>query len=42
MEADKADLRQDNQSDGDNESTISKGLPSIGWSGLLIEQKESL
>jgi hypothetical protein len=42
MEADKADLHQDHQSDGDNEITISKASSQIGWSGLLIEQKESL
>jgi hypothetical protein len=42
MEVDKADVHQDDQSDGDNETTISKGLPRIGWSGLLIKQKESL
>jgi hypothetical protein len=44
MEAYKADVHQDDQSDGDNGSTASKASSSqIGWrSGLLIQQKESL
>jgi hypothetical protein len=42
MEAEKAEVHQDNHSDGDNESTISKGSSRIGWSGLIIKQKESL
>jgi hypothetical protein len=43
MKAYKADVHQDDQSDGDNGSTSSKAaLSQIGWSGLLIEQKESL
>jgi hypothetical protein len=36
MEADKADVHQE------NESAISKASSQIGWSGLLIKQKESL
>jgi hypothetical protein len=43
MEADKAEAHEYEQSDGDNKSTISsKGTSRIGWSGLIIEQKESL
>jgi hypothetical protein len=42
MEANKADVYQDDQLDGDNESTTSKASSQIGWNGLLIKQKESL
>ena len=42
MEANKADVRQDEQSEGDNESTSGSIPKKVGWSGLLIEQKESL
>ena len=42
MEANKADVRQDEQSEGDNESTSGSIPKKVGWSGLLIKQKESL
>jgi uncharacterized glyoxalase superfamily protein PhnB len=42
MEAAKADVHQNDQLDGDNESTTSKASSRIGWSGLLIEEKESM
>jgi hypothetical protein len=38
----KAETHQDDQSEGDNESTTSSLPKKVGWSGLLIEQKQSL
>ena len=36
------DSHQDDQSEDDNESTTGGSSKKVGWSGLLIEQKESL
>ncbi len=42
VQNEKQDDHQDDDSVGDNVSTISRGSSKIGWSALLIKQKESL